>query len=179
MNLIETEIAGIIIIEPRVFEDGRGYFFETYNEKIWAEAGLDTRFVQDNESSSTYGTIRGLHRQVGEYAQAKLVRAVSGCVLDVAVDLRKDSPTYGRHVAVELSGENKRQVFIPRGCAHGFSVLSESATFVYKCDNFYAPRAESGVRCDDLALGIDWRISHEKRILSEKDLQLPLLADLC
>ena len=177
MRFIATEIEGVYLIEPRVFEDDRGYFFESYNQKVFDAAGLHYDFVQDNQSKSCYGTIRGLHFQKGEHAQAKLVRVLEGAVLDVAVDLRKGSPTYGKHVAVELSAENKRQLLIPRGFAHGFSVLSETAVFAYKCDNLYCRESEGGLRFDDPALGIDWRIDMSRAITSEKDRLHPLFTD--
>ena len=177
MRFIATEIEGVYLIEPRVFEDDRGYFFESYNQKVFDAAGLHYDFVQDNQSKSCYGTIRGLHFQKGEHAQAKLVRVLEGAVLDVAVDLRKGSPTYGKHVAVELSAENKRQLLIPRGFAHGFSVLSETAVFAYKCDNLYCRESEGGLRFDDPALGIDWRIDMSRAITSEKDKLHPLFTD--
>jgi len=177
MNFIRTEIDGVFIVEPRVFPDARGYFFESWNREAFAAAGLNYDFVQDNQSMSAYGTIRGLHFQKGEHAQAKLVRALAGTVLDVAVDLRSGSPTFGKHVAVELSGENQRQLMIPRGFAHGFSVLSETAVFAYKCDNFYCKAAEGGLRFDDPALGIDWRVPADRALLSEKDKINPLLKD--
>lgn len=169
MNFIKTEIDGVIIVEPRVFEDARGYFFESYNEAEFVKNGITARFVQDNQSKSSYGVVRGLHCQLGEYAQAKLVRVLSGRVLDVAVDIRKNSPTFGKYVAVELSDENKRQLFIPRGFLHGFSVLSDTAVFAYKCDNLYAPSAEFGIRFDDPDIGIDWMVPQEKIITSAKD----------
>ena len=177
MNFIETDIEGVFIVEPRVFPDARGHFFESWNRAAFEAAGLRYDFVQDNQSCSAYGTIRGLHFQKGEHAQAKLVRVVSGTVLDVAVDLRAGSPTFGRHVAAELSGENFRQLLIPRGFAHGFSVLSETAVFAYKCDNFYCREAEGGVRFDDPALGIDWRVPAAERLLSDKDKTHPFLED--
>ena len=158
MKVIQTGIDGLYILEPRVFEDTRGYFFESYNKTVFEAAGLFYDFVQDNQSKSSYGTVRGLHFQKGEHAQAKLVRVLEGVVLDVAVDLRRASPTYGKHVAVELSGENKLMMIIPRGFAHGFSVLSETAVFAYKCDNFYCKESEGGIRFDDPTLAIDWRI---------------------
>ena len=178
MHFIKTEIEGVYIIEPRVFEDERGYFFESYSKAKFEAAGLHYEFIQDNQSKSSYGTVRGLHFQKGEHAQAKLVRVLEGAVLDVAVDLRKGSPTYGKHVAVELSAENKRQMLIPRGFAHGFSVLSETAVFAYKCDNLYCKEAEGGLRFDDSALGIDWRIDISKALTSEKDQNLPRLEEL-
>jgi len=178
MNIIKTGIEGVVIIEPRVFPDPRGYFFESYNRKAFEEAVGHVDFVQDNESRSSYGVVRGLHFQKGEHAQAKLVRVVSGSVLDVAVDIRKGSPTFGKHVAVELSGENHFQFFLPRGMAHGFSVLSKEAVFQYKCDNFYCPASEGAIAWDDPEIGIDWRIPKEDVILSEKDSHHPLLSEI-
>lgn len=169
MNFIKTEIDGVVIVEPRVFADARGYFFESYNEAEFVKNGITNKFVQDNQSMSSYGVVRGLHCQLGEFAQAKLVRVLHGRVLDVAVDIRKNSPTFGKYVAVELSDENKRQLFIPRGFLHGFSVLSDTAVFAYKCDNLYAPHAEFGIRFDDPDIGIDWKIPADKIITSEKD----------
>jgi dTDP-4-dehydrorhamnose 3,5-epimerase len=177
MNIIKTHIEGLVIIEPRVFGDTRGYFMETFSQQKF-EAFCKTVFVQDNESSSTFGVLRGLHFQKPPYAQSKLVRVVRGKVLDVAVDLRVGSPTYGQHVSVELSEENKRQFFIPQGFAHGFVVLSEEAIFQYKCDNYYAPQSEGSLLWNDPDLGIDWKISTEKIILSEKDKVSPLLREL-
>lgn len=177
MNFIKTEIEGVYIVEPRVFRDARGCFFESWSRAAFEAAGLRYDFVQDNQSQSSYGTVRGLHFQKGEHAQAKLVRVIAGTVLDVAVDLRAGSPTFGRHVAVELSGENNRQLLIPRGFAHGFSVLSETALFAYKCDNFYCRESEGGLRFDDPALGVDWRVPAERVLLSEKDRLNPLLED--
>lgn len=172
MNYIKTEIPDVWIAEPRVFEDARGYFMETWREADFNQAmGYDVHFVQDNQSQSTRGVLRGLHYQKGECSQAKLVRVLQGCVVDVAVDLRKDSPTFGKYVAVELSEENKRQLFIPRGFAHGFQVLSETAVFTYKVDNAYAPQAECSIRYDDPAIGIKWPITNPAEVLlSEKDL---------
>ena len=167
MNIIKTAIEGVVIIEPKVFGDSRGYFFESWKMETYEQAGITCEFVQDNESKSLFGVLRGLHWQAAPYTQAKLVRVISGAVLDVAVDIRKGSPTFGRHVAVELSGENKRQLFIPRGFAHGFAVLRDEAVFAYKCDNIYMPSAERGLRFDDPALGIDWRVKPEKWNLSE------------
>lgn len=172
MKVVETGIKGVLILEPQVFGDSRGYFFESFSQKQFDELVGETVFVQDNESKSSYGVVRGLHYQLPPYTQAKLVRVVKGCVWDVAVDLRKGSETYGQHIAVELSEENKRQFFIPKGFAHGFAVLSEEAIFQYKCDHYYAPGHEGGIKFDDAALGIDWRIPREEMILSEKDLQL-------
>ena len=177
MNVIKTDIEGVLIVEPRLFEDSRGYFFESFNERDFLAQVGDVRFVQDNESRSSYGVVRGLHFQNPPHAQAKLVRCVSGRVLDVALDIRRGSPTYGRHVAVELSGENHRQLFIPRGFAHGFSVLSDTAVFQYKCDNFYVPDADGGISILDSGLGIDWGIPAESMILSEKDTRHPLYKD--
>lgn len=169
MEVIKTKLDGVVIIEPRVFQDARGYFFESFSLKEFEEKVRRINFVQDNESMSSYGVMRGLHFQCPPYAQSKLVRCVKGSVLDVAVDIRKGSPTYGQHVAVGLSEENHRQFFIPRGFAHGFAVLSETAIFQYKCDNFYAPQADGGISITDNSLGIDWRIPVEDVILSEKD----------
>ena len=182
MNIIETNIPGVLIIEPRVFKDARGYFFESYSqrefdEKICAILGHPIHFVQDNESMSSYGVMRGLHYQRMPYTQSKLVRWVKGAVLDVAVDIRKGSPTFGQHVAVELNEDNHLQFFVPRGFAHGFSVLSETAVFQYKCDAFYHPASDAGINIKDESLGIDWRIPAEKAILSEKDLRHANLLD--
>lgn len=177
MEIKETAIPGVLIIEPRVFADARGYFFESFSQREFDEKVGKIRFVQDNESMSSYGVMRGLHFQRPPYAQAKLVRCVKGSVLDVAVDLRKGSPTYGRHVAVELTADNHRQFFIPKGFAHGFAVLSETAIFQYKCDEFYHPEADGGIDFTDDTLGIDWRIPVEKAILSEKDTKHGRLAD--
>lgn len=178
MEVIQTAIAGLLMIQPRVFEDERGCFFETFSLKTFEEKVSNTVFVQDNESRSRYGVLRGLHFQKPPFAQAKLVRVVKGCVLDVAVDIRKDSPTFGQHLAIELSGENKTQLFIPHGFAHGFAVLSEDAVFQYKCDNYYAPAYEGAIRWDDPALHIDWQLSQNDIILSEKDKNNPLLCDI-
>lgn len=171
MEVIKTSIEGVVIIEPRIFRDARGYFFESFSQKEFDEKIRPIQFVQDNESMSSYGVMRGLHFQRPPYTQSKLVRCVRGRVLDVAVDIRKGSPTYGQHVAVELTEENHRQFFIPRGFAHGFAVLSETAVFQYKCDNFYAPQADGGISIKDESLGIEWQIPVEKAILSEKDLR--------
>ena len=173
---IDTEIDGVCLIEPTVFGDNRGYFMETYNQKDMEEAGLTMKFVQDNQSKSKKGVLRGLHFQI-ENTQGKLVRVIKGRVFDVAVDIRKGSPTFGKHVAVELSAENKRQLMIPRGFAHGFSVLSETAVFAYKCDNLYCKEAEGGLCFDDPALGIDWRIDMSRALTSAKDRMLPTLAE--
>lgn len=177
MKVIETAIEGVVIIEPRIFKDDRGYFFESFSEKDFNAQVREVHFVQDNESKSCYGVLRGLHFQKPPYAQSKLVRVVRGAVLDVAVDIRKGSPTFGRHVAVELTEDNHRQFFIPRGFAHGFSVLTPEAVFQYKCDNFYAPQSEGAVAWDDPDLNIDWRIPAGKVVLSEKDRHHPLLKD--
>ena len=169
MNFIKTKIDGVIIVEPRVFTDSRGYFFESYNEKEFIENGITNRFVQDNQSKSSYGVIRGLHCQLGQHSQAKLVRVLSGKVLDVAVDIRRGSPTFGQHIAVELSDENMRQLFIPRDFLHGFSVLSDTAIFAYKVDNWYNKDSEFGIRYDDPEIGVDWKIPADKILTSEKD----------
>ena len=178
MNVIKTPIEGVVIIEPKLFGDDRGYFFESFNQREFEQEVAPIEFVQDNESKSRYGVVRGLHFQKGEHAQSKLVRVVKGAVLDVAVDIRPGSPTYGMHVAVELTEENHRQFFLPRGMAHGFSVLSEEAIFQYKCDNFYCRESEGAIAWDDPDLGIDWRIPAGKVILSEKDSHHPRLKDL-
>ena len=182
MNVIKTDIEGVVIIEPKIFEDSRGYFFESFSqrefdEKAAAILGHSINFVQDNESMSSYGVMRGLHFQRPPFSQSKLVRCVRGAVLDVAVDIRKGSPTYGKHVAVELTEDNHRQFFIPRGFAHGFAVLSDTAVFQYKCDEFYHPEADGGISIVDDSLGIDWKIPTENAILSEKDTKHPLLKD--
>ena len=171
MEVIKTAIDGLVIIEPKVFKDARGYFFESFSQREFEQKVRKINFVQDNESMSSYGVMRGLHFQRPPYSQSKLVRCVKGCVLDVAVDIRKGSPTYGEHVAVELSEDNHRQFFVPRGFAHGFVVLSETAIFQYKCDNFYAPEADGGINIKDESLGIDWQIAIEDALLSEKDLK--------
>ena len=173
MELIETGIPGVVVLQPRIFGDERGYFFELFSQRDFEAKVCRTVFVQDNESKSCYGVVRGLHFQKPPYAQSKLVRVVKGRVLDVAVDIRRGSLTYGKHVAVELSEENKRQFFIPRGFAHGFAVLSEEAMFQYKCDNFYAPECEGALAWNDPDLGIDWQLPAEKVILSEKDRHHP------
>jgi dTDP-4-dehydrorhamnose 3,5-epimerase len=177
MDFKETAIKGVYIIEPRVFNDARGYFFEAWKQAEFEEHIGKVNFVQDNESKSSRGVLRGLHYQKGDYSQAKLVRVIKGCVLDVAVDIRKSSPTFGKHVMVELSGENKRQFFIPRGFAHGFLVLSDEAIFTYKVDNVYAPQADAGIRWNDPVLGIEWPIDPKEVLTSEKDLKQPLLKD--
>ena len=178
MNFIKTELDGVVIIEPKIFKDERGYFFESYNEAEFVKNGIPNRFVQDNQSMSTYGVVRGLHCQLGDKSQAKLVRVLQGKVLDVAVDVRPDSPTFGKHVEVELSAENQRQLFIPKGFLHGFSVLSETAIFAYKCDNLYCKESEFGIRYDDPEIGVDWRIPTEKIITSQKDRLANKLRDL-
>lgn len=178
MEVIRTDIDGVVIIEPRIFGDARGYFFESYNQKEFDEKVGPVRFVQDNESFSSYGVLRGLHFQKPPFAQSKLVRVISGRVIDVAVDIRAGSPTYGQHVAVELSGENHRQFFIPRGFAHGFVVLSETALFQYKCDNLYAPQSEGAIIWNDPDIGIDWKILASDILLSEKDRRHGFLKDL-
>ena len=182
MEIITTSISGVYIIEPKVFKDSRGYFFESFSQrefdaKVSSLLGQEIRFVQDNESMSSYGVMRGLHFQRPPFTQSKLVRCVRGSVLDVAVDIRKGSPTYGQHVAVELTEDNHRQFFIPKGFAHGFAVLSETAVFQYKCDEFYHPEADGGISILDESLGIDWRIPADKAILSDNDLRHPRLAE--
>jgi dTDP-4-dehydrorhamnose 3,5-epimerase len=173
MPFVDTPIAGLIVFEPQVHYDDRGYFFESYNAQRWAEVGISTPFVQDNQARSTRGVLRGLHYQVGDLAQAKLVRVTEGEVLDVVVDLRPDSATYGQSYAIRLSADNKRQMLVPRGFAHGYLVLSDTAEFVYKCDNFYSRAHEGGIRYDDPALRIDWEYDLGQVIVSEKDLLLP------
>ena len=177
MEVIKTKIEGIVIIEPRIFKDARGYFYESFSQKEFDEKVMPIRFVQDNESMSTYGVMRGLHFQRPPFTQSKLVRCCRGAILDIAVDIRKGSPTYGQHVAIELTEENHRQLFIPRGFAHGFAVLSDVAVLQYKCDNFYAPHADAGIQLRDKDLGIDWKIPTENAILSEKDIKHPYLKD--
>ena len=177
MEVIKTSIDGVFIIEPRIFEDSRGYFFESFSQREFEEKIGPINFVQDNESKSSYGVMRGLHFQRPPFTQSKLVRCVKGAVLDVAVDIRKGSPTYGQHVAVELTEDNHRQFFIPKGFAHGFSVLTETAVFQYKCDEFYHPEADGGISILDDSLNIDWRIPTDKAILSDKDTKHPLLKD--
>lgn len=169
MEVIKTDIEGVVIIEPRIFRDDRGYFYESFSQREFEEKVCRTTFVQDNQSKSSYGVLRGLHFQKPPYCQSKLVRCIKGAVLDVAVDLRKGSPTFGKHVAVELTEENHRQLFVPRGFAHGFAVLSEEAVFQYKCDNFYNKESEGAIAWDDPELAIDWRIPTDKALLSEKD----------
>lgn len=178
MNVIQTPIDGVVIIEPRLFKDARGYFFESFSEKDFNAQVREVHFVQDNESKSSYGVLRGLHFQKPPYAQSKLVRVVRGAVLDVAVDIRKGSPTFGRHAAVELTEDNHRQFFIPRGFAHGFAVLTDEVVFQYKCDNFYAPQSEGAIAWDDPELGIDWKIPAADVILSDKDRRHPKLSEV-
>ena len=177
MNIIRTSIEGVVIVEPRLFRDARGYFFESFSQREFGEKVRAVNFVQDNESRSTCGVLRGLHFQRPPHAQSKLVRCVRGAVLDVAVDIRRGSPTYGRHVAVELTEDNHLQLFIPRGFAHGFAVLSAEAVFQYKCDNYYAPEAEGAIAWNDPAIGIDWRLDAHDVILSPKDSAHPLLSE--
>jgi len=177
MEIIKTPISGLIIIKPRVFEDARGFFCETYNEKAFSQAGIDLHFCQDNQSKSSYGVVRGLHYQLSPQSQSKLVSAVQGAVWDVAVDLRASSPTFGQWFGVELSEDNHLQFLIPQGFAHGFSVLTETALFAYKCDNLYSPTHERGLAYNDPALAIDWKIPADKALISEKDTKHPLLKD--
>lgn len=175
MEVIQTDIEGVFILKPKVFTDSRGYFFESFSEKLFLENVCNTRFIQDNESKSSYGVVRGLHFQKPPFTQSKLVRCIHGTVLDVAVDIRQGSPTFGKHVAVELSEENHLQLFVPRGFAHGFSVLSKEAVFQYKCDNYYAPETEGAIAWNDPSLNIDWKVEENKIILSEKDKHHPRL----
>lgn len=177
MNVIKTQLEGVVIIEPRIFNDARGYFFESFSQRDFNQQVREVVFVQDNESKSSYGVLRGLHYQKPPYTQSKLVRVVKGAVLDVAVDIRKGSPTFGKYVAVELTEDNHRQFFVPRGFAHGFSVLTDTAVFQYKCDNFYAPQSEGAIAWNDPDIGIDWRIPADKVLLSAKDANHPLLKD--
>lgn len=177
MPFVETPISGLFVFEPQVFADARGYFYESFNARVFQEKGINTDFVQDNQSFSTRGVLRGLHYQLAPYAQAKLVRVISGEVLDVAVDIRQGSPTYGQHYGVVLSAENKKQLYIPRGFAHGFVVLSETATFFYKCDNYYSKDHDAGIRWDDPALGIQWMMDAAQIQVSQKDAALPAFAD--
>ena len=170
MPFIQTDFPGLMVFEPKVFEDSRGYFYESYNQQVCQSAGVDTVFIQDNQSQSSYGVIRGLHYQLNPSAQTKFIRALSGTILDVVVDIRKGSPTFGKYFSIELSAENKLQLYIPQGFAHGFSVLSEKAEVFYKCDAFYNKESEAGILFNDADLNIDWRIPAEKQIISEKDL---------
>lgn len=168
-------IEGLIIVEPKLFGDERGHFFEAYNQSVFRSNGINNEFVQDNQSKSSYGVIRGLHYQLAPFAQTKLVRVLQGNILDVAVDIRKNSPTYGAHFSIELSAENNKQLFIPPGFAHGFSVLSQTAVVLYKCDAFYNKQSEGGIRFDDPALNIDWQIEPSRAVVSPKDTELPFL----
>lgn len=177
MNIIETKLPGLLLIEPKVFTDDRGYFFESYTEASFKKHGLDYTFIQDNESMSSYGVIRGLHYQLAPYSQAKLIRVLDGIIYDVAVDIRENSPTYGQWQGFEISGENKQQLLIPRGFAHGFSVLSEQVTFLYKCDNLYFPEADRGINFNDPTLKIDWGVDPAKAIVSPKDRILPTISE--
>jgi dTDP-4-dehydrorhamnose 3,5-epimerase len=177
MPFIATDFPGLLVFEPKVFADSRGYFFESYNERTFKEQGIDIHFVQDNESSSAYGVIRGLHYQQPPYVQTKLIRVLEGRILDVVVDIRKGSPSFGKVFSIELTAENKKQLFIPAGFAHGFSVISEKTAVLYKCDNFYNKESERGIRFDDPQLKIDWKIPAGKSIISDKDQILPLFAD--
>lgn len=177
MPFVPTKFPGLIVFEPKIWGDDRGYFYESYNLNAFKEAGIDNVFVQDNQARSTYGVLRGLHYQLGEHAQAKLVRVIEGSVLDVVVDLREGSPTYGESFSIELSAENKKQLFVPRGFAHGYVVLSETAEFFYKCDNFYNKESEGGLIYNDPQLKIDWRIDLNDAVLSDKDKILPVLGE--
>jgi len=177
MPFIQTDFPGLLIFEPKVFEDHRGYFYESYNEKTFIEGGINIRFVQDNQAKSSYGVIRGLHYQLAPYAQTKLLRVLSGVIIDAVVDIRKGSPTYGRSFAIELSAENKKQLLVPKGFAHGYSVISETAEVFYKCDEFYNKESEGGLAWDETALMIDWKIPAGKAIISDKDMNHPLLKD--
>ena len=177
MKITETNFKGLYVIEPVVYSDSRGFFMEAFNEKMLRVNGLNANFIQDNQSRSSFGVLRGLHFQNAPYSQTKLVRVLSGTILDVVVDLRKDQPTFGKHLTLELSGENKHQLYIPKGFAHGFSVLSESAEVLYKCDEYYHRESEGGILFNDPALGIDWKVSSDKAIISEKDANNPVLRD--
>ncbi len=174
MPFLETDFPGLIVIQPKVFEDNRGYFFESYNKKVFMENGIDIPFVQDNQARSSYGIVRGLHYQLDPFAQTKLVRVLSGRIIDAVVDLRKNSPTYGKAYTIELSGENRKQLLVPKGFAHGYSVISETAEVLYKCDAFYNKESEGGIFWNDTALSIDWQIPADKAIISEKDTHQPL-----
>lgn len=175
MPFIETELPGLLVFEPAVLKDSRGYFFESYNERTCLAAGIDIRFIQDNQAQSSYGVVRGLHYQLEPYAQTKFVRVLGGSILDVAVDIRRGSPTYGKHFSIELSAENKKQLLVPKGFAHGYAVLSKTAEVFYKCDEFYNKEAEGGIHFTDAALKIDWRIEAIHQIVSDKDQKQPLL----
>lgn len=174
MKFTACELPGLIVCEPTVFGDSRGYFYEAYNEALFHKNGIDYKFVQDNQSRSSHGVIRGLHYQLNPFAQVKLVRVLEGAILDVAVDIRKGSPTFGKHFSIELTAENKKQLLIPAGFAHGFSVLSETASVLYKCDQFYSKESEGGIRFDDPDLNIDWKVDLDKAVVSSKDLEIPL-----
>lgn len=176
MPFLTCSLKGLVIVEPTIFEDSRGYFFEAYNQNLFQQNGVDCHFVQDNQSRSSYGVIRGLHYQLNPFAQSKLVRVLEGEILDVAVDMRKNSPNYGQHFSIVLSAENKKQLFIPPGFAHGFSVLSPIAIVLYKCDAFYNKQSEAGIRYDDPHLNIDWQVETGKEVISEKDIQLPFFS---
>lgn len=177
MNLIKTKIEGLVIIEPQIFGDDRGYFLESFQKERYANHGVNANFIQDNEAFSKYGVIRGLHYQLAPYAQAKLVRVIKGAVLDVAVDLRKGSPTFGQWEAVELNETNKKQLYVPKGFAHGYSVISNEAIFAYKCDNIYHPESERGINLNDVSLGIDWKIPEKQQVISTKDKVAPEFKD--
>lgn len=177
MKIIETGIKGLVMIEPRVFEDPRGYFYESYNKNTYSKSGISMEFVQDNESQSQYGVIRGLHFQKAPYAQTKLVRVIHGSIYDVALDLRRGSPTFGKWFGIELTRENRLQMYVPKGFAHGFSVISDIAVVNYKCDEYYQPSSEAGIRFDDPSLGIDWKIDSGRQLISDKDNALPFLQD--
>ena len=177
MPFVKTPLQDLLVFEPKVFEDSRGYFFEAYNEETFLQAGIPIKFVQDNQSKSSYGVVRGLHYQLAPYAQTKLVRVLEGAIIDVAVDIRRGSPTFGQVCSIELSAENKKQLLVPVGFAHGFSVISETATVLYKCDQFYNKGAEGGINFSDASLAIDWQIPMSKAIISDKDKALPFLAD--
>lgn len=177
MPFIKTDLPGLVVFEPKVFEDSRGYFFESYNENVFAAGGVDISFVQDNQAQSSYGVIRGLHYQLAPYSQTKLVRVLSGTILDVVVDIRKGSPSFGQTYSIEVSAENKLQLLVPRGFAHGYSVLSETSEVLYKCDTFYNKSAEAGFRYNDPALHLNWLVTPGKELISEKDLLLPMFAD--
>ena len=177
MPFIETEFPGLMLFEPRVFEDSRGYFFESYNEEVCQAAGINIRFVQDNQAKSSYGVVRGLHYQLAPYAQTKFIRVLSGSIIDAVIDLRKDSPGFGKTFAIELSAENKRQLLVPKGFAHGYSVISETCEVFYKCDAFYNKESEAGILFNDPALAIHWQVPEDKQVISEKDTKYPVFAE--
>lgn len=177
MPITATNFPGLFVFEPKIWEDQRGYFYESYNQKLFSEAGITTKFVQDNQAQSVYGVIRGLHYQKGEYSQVKLIRALTGVIVDVAVDIRKGSPTFGKAFTIELSAENKKQLYIPKGFAHGYSVISATAEVFYKCDEYYNKAAEGGISFNDSSLGINWQVPMEKAIISDKDLLYKKLAE--